>query len=76
MSCTSSFDIISVVVPDHKISLCLPASDANAAVVNPNGIKTLLANDLITFFINGSPVFNNGPRNLPRNSVDCIILDK
>ena len=39
------------------------------------GIKTLLANGLITFFINGSPVFNNGPRSLPRYPPDCTILD-
>ena len=38
-----SFDIISVVVPEPKIFLCIPASAA-AAAVNPNGIKTLLAN--------------------------------
>ena len=34
-----------------------------------------LANGLITFFINGNPVFNNRPRSLPRNPPDCIILD-
>ena len=45
------------------------------AAVKPNGIKTLLANGLITFFINGSLVFNNRPRSLPRNHPDCIILD-
>ena len=38
---------------------------ADAAAVNPNGTKTLLANGLITFVINGSPVFNNRPRRLP-----------
>ena len=38
-----SFDIISVVVPEPKIFLCIPTSAA-AAAVNPNGIKTLLAN--------------------------------
>ena len=47
MSCISSFDIISVVVPDHKISLCLPASAADVAAANPNGIKSLLTNGLI-----------------------------
>ena len=47
----------------------------DAAVVNRKGIKTLLANGLITFFINGNPVFSNGPNNLPRNPPDCIILD-
>ena len=35
----------------------------------------LLANGLITFFINGNPVFSNGPRSLLRNPPDCIILD-
>ena len=61
--------------PDPKIYLCIPASAADAAVLNPNGIKALLSNGLITFFINGNPVFNNGPRGLPRNSPDCITLD-
>ena len=55
--------------------LCIPASAADAASVNPNSIKTLLANSLITFFINGGLAFNNGPINLPRNPLYCIILD-
>ena len=50
MSFISSFDIISVVVLDPKILLCVPASAADFAAVKPNGIKTLLANGLITFF--------------------------
>ena len=75
MSSISSFDIISVVVSEPKIFLCIPASDVDAAAVDPNGIKTLLANGLITFFINGNPVFSNGPRSLPRNPPDCIISD-
>ena len=49
-----------------------PASAADAAAVNPKGIKTRLANGSITFFISGNPVFNNGPINLPRNPPDCI----
>ena len=49
VSSISSFDIISV-VPDPKIFLCTPASAADAAAVNPNWIKTLLAKGLITFF--------------------------
>ena len=48
---------------------------ADAVAVNPKGIKTLLANGLITFFISGSPVFSKGPRSLPRNLPDYIILD-
>ena len=62
ISSISSFDIISVVVPEPKIFLCIPASAADTAVGNPNGIKTLLANDLNTFFIKINPVFSNGPR--------------
>ena len=50
-------------------------SDDDATAVNPKGITTLLANGLNTFFINGSPVFNNGSRSLPRNPPNCTILD-
>ena len=46
---------------------CISACATDAAAVNPNGIKTLLANGLITFFINRSHAFYNGPRSLPRN---------
>ena len=76
MSSISSFDIISIVVPEPKLCfLCFPASAADATTVNPNSIKTLLAYGLITFFINGSPVFNKRPRSAPRNPPSCIILD-
>ena len=34
----------------------------------------LLAYGLITFFINVNPAFSNGPRSLPRNPPDYIIL--
>ena len=53
-------------LPDPNIFLCIPASAADAAAVNPKGINTLLANGLITFFIKGNPVFNKGPNNLPK----------
>ena len=47
MSSISLFDIISVVIfPDGKICLCIPVSAADAAGVNPKGIKTFLANGL------------------------------
>ena len=65
MSSISLFDLVSVAVfvwPDPDIFLCIPASAANAAAVNPKGIKRLLANGLITFFINGNSIFSNGPR--------------
>ena len=57
------------------VCLCIPASAADAAAVDLYGIKTILANGLITFFIDGSRVCNNGPRSLPRNPPECIILD-
>ena len=44
----SSFDIISVDVPDPKIFLCIPRFAVDAAAVNPNKSKTLLANALVT----------------------------
>ena len=78
MSSILLFDIISVVVfPDPNIFLCIPPSAADAAAVNPNGIKTLLANGLITFFIKGNPAFSNGPSNLPKNVliVSSLIID-
>ena len=54
--------------------MCISASVADAAAVNPKGINTLFANGLITFFINGNPVFNKRPSNLPKNAPDWIIL--
>ena len=45
-----------------------------AAVVDPNGIKTILANHLSTFPIKGNPVFTNDPKSLPKKRPDCLIL--
>ena len=40
MSLIPSFDIIRVIVfPGPKIFLCIPASTAGAAAVNPKGLK-------------------------------------
>ena len=77
MSSISLFDILSVVVllPYPNFFLCISTSAADAAAVNPKGIKTLLANGLIAFFINGNPVFSNGPKSLPRNPPNYIIFD-
>ena len=66
MSFISSFEITKVTVPEPIIFFCIPASAVDAAAVHPNGISILLANGLITVFINDNPVFNNGPRSLPR----------
>ena len=55
--------------------MCISASAADAAAVNPNRLKTLLVYGLTTFLINCSPAFRNGRGSLPRNPPDCIILD-
>ena len=69
MSSISSFDIINgVLLLDPKSFLYIPVSAADATAVNPNGIRTLLANGLIIFFINGDPVVGNRPRSLPKKS--------
>ena len=57
-----SSKIINVVIPDPNIFLWIAASVADAAAVNPNGNKTLVANGLSTFTIKRNPVFNTGPR--------------
>ena len=65
MSFILSSDIISVVVfvaegqTYAKISLCIPASATDAA----------------TFLIKSNPVFSNGPRSLPINPPDYLILN-
>ena len=53
MSFISSFDIISVVVPDLKIFYIffIFLHLHHAAAVNPKGAKTLLANGLVTFWM-------------------------
>ena len=61
--------------PDPNIFLWIAASVADAAV-NPNVIKTLLVNGLITFHIKGNPVFSYGPTSLPKNPPDCPIWCK
>ena len=60
-----SFKIVNVVLSDPNIFLRMSASVADAAAVDPNGIKTFLANAFNTFFIKGNPGFSNGPKRLP-----------
>ena len=49
----------------------IAVSVADAATVNPNGIKTLSANDFSTFSIKGNAVFSNGSKILPNY---CRVL--
>ena len=69
----SSFKIINIFrfakskgcIPDPKTFLRITASVDDSAVVNPNGIKTLLGDGVSTFFIKSKPVCSNGPTSLP-----------
>ena len=74
MSVISSLQIVNVVIPILKAFFWIPESVNDTAAVNPNGIKTLLANGLRTFFIKGKPVFSNSTRGLSKNSPCCPIL--
>ena len=47
----------------------------DAAAVNTNGTKKLLANGLSKFTIKCKKVFSNCPSSLLRNPPNCIILD-
>ena len=66
--------LLLLLCPDPNIFLCIAASGADAAAVNPKRINTLLANCLITFFIKGNPVFSNGPNNLPKNPPVSFLI--
>ena len=69
-----SLKTIIVVISGSNIFSWVAASIADAVDVNPNGIKTLLANGLSTFFMKDNPVFSDGPKNIPKNLPNCFIL--
>ena len=60
-------------MPDPNIFWWIVASAADAAAVNPNEIKTLLANGLSKVFIKGNLGFSNGPEGLSKNPHDFTI---
>ena len=68
----SSFEIINVAISDPKMLFWITATVADAAAVNTNGIKTLLADGLSTFFNKGKPAFSNSSTSLPKNPL--IVL--
>ena len=70
----AKWDVTNVVLPDSNIFLWIATSVADAAAVNPNAFKTLLANGLSIFLINGNPNFIIGPKSLLKNHPDCPIL--
>ena len=59
--------IVNVVTLDSNIFLWIATSVSDAAAVNPDGIKTLLANGLSSLFIRGNPGFSNGPKSLSKS---------
>ena len=83
ISYISAFDIIIAIVSHSKILFCIAASVVDsvavypndAGAVNPNGIKTFVANVLSTFFIKGKPVFSSGCKSLPKSFLDYLFLD-
>ena len=80
ISFISSLEIINAAVreakpkgrPNPNTFLWIATSVA-AAASNLNGIKTPSDNGLSTFLIKGNPVFNNGPKSLPKSPPDYFI---
>ena len=72
ISSISSLKAINVVHPDSNIFSWIAASVADAAAVNPDGIKTLLANGSNAFPIKGNEVFNNCLESLLKNLLDNL----
>ena len=64
-SLISSLENINVAKPGPNIFLWVAASVADVATINPNVVKTFLADSLNTFPIKGNPFFNNGPKSFP-----------
>ena len=64
ISFISSLEIINSVLPDPNIFWWIAPSVADAAVVNPDGTKTLLAYGLSTYPIKDNPVFSDGSKGL------------
>ena len=62
MSFISSLAITKLVVSEPYIFFCTPASIAELAAVKPNN-----PSGFMTEINNGNPVFNNGPRIVPKN---------
>ena len=73
ISLISSLAIINIVLPDLNIFILVAAYVTDAAAVDPNGIKTPLANGLSIFPAKGNPVFSNCPESLPKNPLDYLF---
>ena len=73
ISSTSLLKINNAVMPDLKNVFWIASSVDDAAAVNPNGAKTLLANSVSKSFINDKATGLNGLRKL-RNSSSWLVV--
>ena len=69
-----SFESIIVVTPNPNFFLWIATSVADAAAININGVKTLLASCLSAFPIKNKWVFSNAHKSLTRDIPNCPIL--
>ena len=69
-----SIEIIGAVMPYPNVFFWIATSVADATVVNPNDIKTLLSNALIAFLIKDNPDFSNCSKSLTKLPPHCAIL--
>ena len=73
----ASFQTINAVAPDPKFLFLIALYVADAATINPNGIKMLFANGVNTLFINGQQAVINGLRkwrNPPFRQVIFLVI--
>ena len=57
MPSISPFEIINAGISNQRVSLCIHARSVDVIALNPNGIKSRLANGLSEFFSNEKPGF-------------------
>ena len=74
ISSISLFEIIDAAMSDPSTFPWIVVSVADATAVNSNGIKSLLANGLCTFFIKYKSVLSYVPRSLCNCVFDRFIL--
>ena len=75
MSLKCQFENTNIVALHSRFFFQIAASVAEAAGINPKDTKTLLAKCLNMFSIKIKHDFSNGPRRLPKNPPNFIILD-
>ena len=74
VSFISLLEIISAILPDPNIFYEEPHLLFQQLLLILTVLKRFKLNGLSTFSIKGNPVFNNGPKSLPKNTSDCSVL--